>query len=297
MSSVKPDKGPTPELEQTVAPVENTEREKDLKLQDEIVAKVEQIQNQQNIKKAVDFLSNPKVIAAPKEEKIKFLKGKGLTDLEIQTAFDQLQSSPNTTSNTVAPGPPIEFGPSTTPAIPPGGQSKQVVQKKKNRFFLLIYLLPIIGGGTWVAYQIKKWLQAVYVPFIELYKKQVEKRLASTSAYFQNAFSLCTLYKSVLDCDEGDASISKSFKEMIYSVSKNISKVNSLLQDVGAMPNIYKEMSQESQNFTQQVRQATYYPAYSTYHTEANAIKSEIRSLKGILLSRRNFPTVAKVNK
>ncbi|KAJ3316016.1 hypothetical protein HDV04_000224 [Boothiomyces sp. JEL0838] len=278
-----------PNPEQTGSTAENISKENDLKLQESVAAEVANLQNQQNVQKAVDFLSNPKVQTAPKEEKIKFLKGKGLTDGEIQTAFEKVASTKLT--NTALP-PPTPISESTNSIQPVAKTS--VVQPRPTRYFLLLYLLPILGGGSWIVYQMK-WLQAVYIPFLELYEAQVAKRLKSTSAYFQDAFAFCTLYKSVLDCDEADTSISKSFKEMVYSVSKNISKLNNQLQDATVRPNIYKEVSLEAQNLGQAVRQATYYPAYSTYHSEANSIKSEIRSLKGLLLSRRNFPTAGKL--
>ncbi|KAJ2991342.1 hypothetical protein HDV02_003846 [Globomyces sp. JEL0801] len=91
-------------------------------------------------------------------------------------------------------------------------------------------------------------------------------------------------------------SILKSFKQMVYNNSKNLSKTQIIIQDIQKSEGLDLNSVNESvKELARDVRQAVYYPSEgrSASQKDVQAIKSEIRSLKGILLSRRNFPTTS----
>jgi hypothetical protein len=94
------------------------------------------------------------------------------------------------------------------------------------------------------------------------------------------------LYKKVQDCDIQQESISKSFKQMNYTILKDLTKTRELIKDCRNDTGI-TELWELTQTISSTIRQSLYFPAQIP---TLNGVKSDIRSLKGIFLSRRNFP-------
>ncbi|KAI8900173.1 peroxisomal membrane anchor protein conserved region-domain-containing protein [Globomyces pollinis-pini] len=274
----------------------------------EIENKKEQVKSpirEDQIQIAVQFLT--KVISAPKDKKIEFLKSKGLSMEEINIAFSRVSntnvtSTQNAVQNVVNPPvntqPPLPSRPSTI--VPNYTQPihEQPIQKSYLMSKYIIGLIMIsVGGG--VVFMIKKWQEwvvNVYRPFVKLYKEHLQIRLTLMQNHLMDNLPYFNLFKKISDCEETDLSILKSFKQMVYNNSKNLSKTQIIIQDIQKSEGLDLNSVNESvKELARDVRQAVYYPSEgrSASQKDVQAIKSEIRSLKGILLSRRNFPTTS----
>jgi hypothetical protein len=77
---------------------------------------------------------------------------------------------------------------------------------------------------------------------------------------------------------------------MNYTISKGLAKSNSLMQELVDMKYDYGELTTSTRDLSTLVRQQLYFPLFNNQPT--TDIRSEIRSLKGLFLSKRNFPSV-----
>lgn len=121
-----------------------------------------------------------------------------------------------------------------------------------------------------------------------------------TSNPFSPVFTYTSLFKPIKELsNENDENILKSLKNLIYTENKNLSRTTFQIQDQtersASSTESVMNLSRDIQNLSKSVREALYYPAELTYIApkQVNDIKSDIRSMKGMLLSRRNFPTAS----
>ncbi|XP_053256894.1 peroxisomal membrane protein PEX14 [Podarcis raffonei] len=197
---------------------------------------------------AVKFLQNPRVRQSPLATRRSFLKKKGLTDEEIDLAFQQSgtakeEPQPHSLSTQLVPTQP----PHLAPHSPPGSRWRDygalaiIMAGIAFGFHQLYkkYLLPLIMGG-----------------------KEDRKQLQR---------------------------IESSISEMSGSVTQTVTQLQTTLASV---QELLIQQQQKIQELTQELAssKATTSTNWILESQNINELKSEIYSLKGLLLNRRQFP-------
>ncbi|XP_034976381.1 peroxisomal membrane protein PEX14 isoform X2 [Zootoca vivipara] len=197
---------------------------------------------------AVKFLQNPRVRQSPLATRRSFLKKKGLTDEEIDLAFQQSgtakeEPQPHSLSTQLVPIQPTHLAPHS----PPGSRWRDygalaiIMAGIAFGFHQLYkkYLLPLIMGG-----------------------KEDRKQLQR---------------------------IESSISEMSGSVTQTVTQLQTTLASV---QELLIQQQQKIQELTQELAssKATTSTNWILESQNINELKSEIYSLKGLLLNRRQFP-------
>ncbi|XP_065277475.1 peroxisomal membrane protein PEX14 [Emys orbicularis] len=197
---------------------------------------------------AVKFLQNSRVRQSPLATRRAFLKKKGLTDEEIDLAFQQ---SGTTTDEPQSLGPSTQLVPTQPPHLvpysPPGSRWRDygalaiIMAGIAFGFHQLYkkYLLPLIMGGK----EDRKQLQRIEANISEM---------------------------------------SGSVTQTVTQLQKTLASVQELLM----------QQQQKIQELTQELAaaKATTSTNWILESQNINELKSEIYSLKGLLLNRRQFP-------
>ncbi|XP_051642191.1 peroxisomal membrane protein PEX14 [Manacus candei] len=197
---------------------------------------------------AVKFLQNPRVRQSPLATRRAFLKKKGLTDEEIDLAFQQ---SGTGTEEPQSPGPATHPVPAQPPApvvySPPGSRWRD--------YGALAIIMAGIAFGFHQLY--KKYL----VPLI-MGGKEDRKQLQR---------------------------IESNISEMSGSVTQTVTQLQTTL---AAVQELLIQQQQKIQDLTQELAasKATTSTNWILESQNINELKSEIYSLKGLLLNRRQFP-------
>ncbi|XP_054078650.1 peroxisomal membrane protein PEX14 [Rissa tridactyla] len=193
---------------------------------------------------AVKFLQNPRVRQSPLATKRSFLKKKGLTDEEIDLAFQQSGTS---TEEPQSPAPATQLVP-TQPSHP-------VVYSPRGYRWRDCGALVVILAG--IAFGFKKYL----LPLI-MGQKEDRKQLQR---------------------------IESNISEMSGSVTQTVTQLQTTL---AAVQELLIQQQQKIQELTQELAasKATTSTNWILESQNINELKSEIYSLKGLLLNRRQFP-------
>ncbi|KAM9115921.1 peroxisomal membrane protein PEX14 isoform 2-T2 [Pangshura tecta] len=212
------------------------------------MASSEQAEPPSQIATAVKFLQNSRVRQSPLTTRRAFLKRKGLTDEEIDLAFQQ---SGTTTDEPQFLGPSTQLVPTQPPHLvpysPPGSRWRDygalaiIMAGIAFGFHQLYkkYLLPLIMGGK----EDRKQLQRIEANISEM---------------------------------------SGSVTQTVTQLQKTLASVQELLM----------QQQQKIQELTQELAaaKATTSTNWILESQNINELKSEIYSLKGLLLNRRQFP-------
>ncbi|NWV64483.1 PEX14 protein, partial [Malurus elegans] len=195
---------------------------------------------------AVKFLQNPRVRQSPLATRRAFLKKKGLTDEEVDLAFQQ--SGTGTDESPAPPGQPVAAQP-PQPLLhsPPGSRWRD--------YGALAIIMAGIAFGFHQLY--KKYL----VPLI-MGGKEDRKQLQR---------------------------IESNISEMSGSVTQTVTQLQTTL---AAVQELLMQQQQKIQELTQELAasKATTSTNWILESQNINELKSEIYSLKGLLLNRRQFP-------
>lgn len=208
------------------------------------------------ISTAVKFLQNPKVRKSPLQQKKAFLERKGLSKEEIETAVQRSgvteEIHASSTQNTVTPyGAPIP------------GQGPQVYQQLTpysgwTRMRDILSIIALAGGLSYAAYRFYK---EVIRPLV-FGKSKEENRLEKMER------TMIELQQSIV---QTLATVQESLTVLQGMVSKQDEKLQAISHDV------YNKQSSETLSRVQESH-------------ISSEIKSELTSIKGLLLNRRQFP-------
>ncbi|CAO0795850.1 unnamed protein product [Mucor circinelloides] len=257
------------------------------------------------IKSAVSFLSSANVKTADREKKVEFLRKKGLNDQEIEEAFKRVETAitpQNQVTAVHAPQlpPRISYTPTQVVYYPPAPiprmSSREIVR----------YML-VLGMGSF----------AITTALTLVIKKLMSKVLNRIAAYQRDRYQQHTQLLNRMETTLTHYSTTTSDLQLAQEKLDN--SLNRLLQSTrelkqqGERP--YKSLRSTMERFTNSLShnplvtnsdarsQFNYQSGFASsyadrYQVDTNhnltvqGIKSEIRSVKGMLLSRRNFPIV-----
>ncbi|XP_018414538.1 PREDICTED: peroxisomal membrane protein PEX14 [Nanorana parkeri] len=208
------------------------------------------VPREQLIATAVKFLQNSRVRQSPVATRKDFLKRKGLTDEEIELALQQSGTAHNDPPALGAPGLPL-----------PGPPHQLAVQP---------YSPP---GSRWREYgAIAVILAGIAFGFHQLYKRYLLPLIIGSK---ENRKQLQRIESSV--------------SEMSGSVTQTVTQLQTTL---AAVQELLLQHQQKIQELTQELSAAKAFNSSNTILESQNIqeLKSEIYSLKGLLLNRRQFP-------
>jgi len=204
---------------------------------------------------AVKFLQNPKVQSSPLDQKKSFLQKKGLTDEEIQMAIDQSGVSNITTVQAPAV-PPLPHTLNPHQILPPAIPDKQL--SVWNRFQNYSMVAVIVGGVVYALYSLfKKLIEPIFIR----QRREMDEKLAKM--------------------EQGIAQLNTNMSANIKDIQDSISAIRS-------------DVSEQNNNISRMANNLISYKTDSSSNG-VGELQSEISSLKGLLLSSRQFPA-APVN-
>ncbi|XP_063799930.1 peroxisomal membrane protein PEX14 [Pseudophryne corroboree] len=216
-----------------------------------LLANEKRVPREQLIATAVKFLQNPRVRQSPVSTRKDFLKRKGLSDEEIELALQQ--------SGTAHDDPPPPLG---VPGLPqPGHPHPMAVQP---------YSPP---SSRWREYgALAVILAGIAFGFHHLYKRY-----------------LLPLINGNKESRKQLQRIESSVSEMSSSVTQTVTQLQTTL---AAVQELLLQHQQKIQELTQEVTASKASNSSNTILDSQNIqeLKSEIYSLKGLLLNRRQFP-------
>jgi len=204
--------------------------------------------NKEMIKKAVAFLSSPKVQSAPTSRKHSFLLSKGCTKKEIELAEKEIEEKGLLTRNSSidqtfaqapVPSSPISYNSNnsqgqTPPPLPPRNYQSQNIQivyrnpplsrgQKVQRGLLIIIFGGVLikGISVIVKREILKPLRALYLQ----YTKYLKSRNNVLNKYMLQVIQYCALF--INDKNKGNAKHIKTIEE-IEKEKKDINEKESI---------------------------------------------------------------------
>ncbi|CEP11629.1 hypothetical protein [Parasitella parasitica] len=254
------------------------------------------------IKSAVSFLSTANVKTAEKDKKTEFLRGKGLTDHEIEEAFKRVEPLlDQTTSNIPRIPPRITYGPIQVVYYPSAS-----ILRMTNR--QLLHSVLSMGLGSFV-------ITAACVSIIKSFMSNIFNAIAAyQSDRYQQHTHLLKRMQTTLNHYSATPTDLKMAQERLDSSLVCLTQFAQQLKQEGEQP--YKSLRSTIRRFTNSLannpvisnsnlhNQSSYQSGFASayrdrYQVDANHsltvqnIKSEIRRIKGSLLNRKNFPVVA----
>ncbi|KAK4509714.1 uncharacterized protein ATC70_007016 [Mucor velutinosus] len=257
------------------------------------------------ITSAVSFLSSANVKAADRDKKIEFLKKKGLDDQEIEEAFKRVEAAMTTQNQSTAMHAPqlpprISYVPTQVVYYPPAP-----VLRMSNRDIVRHVLALGMGSFAITAalvLMIKRFMLKVFTKIAayqrDIYQQhtQLLHRMESTLTHYSTATndlqvaqekldsSLNCLLQSTRELKQQDQGPYKSLRSAMERFTNSLSH-NPLVTSTAARHQFNYQSGFASSY-------ADRYQVDTNHSLTVQGIKSEIRGVKGMLLSRRNFPIV-----
>ncbi|KAG0748014.1 hypothetical protein G6F57_008061 [Rhizopus arrhizus] len=249
------------------------------------------------LESAISFLSSPNVQTADKEKKIQFLKKKNLTDEEIEYAFKQIEKTSQVTTLN-KPNVPARYQVlyySTEPTI------ARLTTQQITRLAIILGL-GAVGITSILLIAIKQYMSRIF---------------RSIAGYQSNRYKDHTKFLKRIESKLKEQQTESTFTEFINkqkSLGDYLLQLSSSIKTITKQDDKYKHLRSAVDDlhhtFTKLPHSNSNHFSYGgfassyTYHSSSSfkgdddndaaiqSLKSEIRSFKGTLLSRRNFPTI-----
>ncbi|KAI8384419.1 peroxisomal membrane anchor protein conserved region-domain-containing protein [Radiomyces spectabilis] len=258
------------------------------------------------VKSAVSFLSSPKVRSADQAKKIAFLRNKGLNQAEIDEAFKRVPGSD------AQPAIVNTAGPSSSPAVPPRPALSSAPPAVQIAYYQpsppprmttqsIIRLAVVTGVGA-------VGVTAVLVGIIKRIMSRIFRRIAvyQCDRYNQHKALLERLNTKLKAMESSSAASLDVIRRQQTKSLENLQKVQTDIHGYIDENEPYAKFLNALNGFKDQLTHPDV--IFSSFNTSNNfglsfrdyrsddsvvqGFKSEIRSFKGMLLSRRNFPSV-----
>ncbi|KAG0167937.1 hypothetical protein DFQ28_002880 [Apophysomyces sp. BC1034] len=266
------------------------------------------------LKSAVSFLSSPNVRSADSAKKIAFLKNKGLNQQEIDEAFKRVgetttvegttqaaATAPTTTATTTAlpEAPLIPARPAVHASTPPQIVYYPIVPPsmpvERVLATAIIFGLGAVGVTAGLVGIIRRLMAPVFSN-IALFQRdrynqqkavadQIEEKLKEKDEGLEG---------------EGEKSAIEALSEQQKQLAETLERVVARARTARENKTPYKDFQGSLTNLRNAVSEPAVYSSlgsFSRVNSDSSspavqAFKSEVRSLKGALLNRRNFPLV-----
>ncbi|KAJ1311079.1 hypothetical protein OPQ81_009583 [Rhizoctonia solani] len=230
------------------------------------------------VKNAIEFLSDPKIQAAPLTKRISFLESKGLTTTEIEDAIAQSASSSTASRPSSVYSPPqsqfaFQAPPTTMVAPPP------IPQRDWRDYFIM----ALVSGG--LMYGLAALARKYVIPHL---KPPSEDAFEATTSQLTAQF------------DEAAALLKQIQEDTINArdaVEQQQQAVNSAIEQVKSVMSELRAGEEKSQNEMREIRSEVdtirdMLPKMIEANQEAQThalseLQQEVKSLKALLVTRR----------
>ncbi|KAL9554097.1 hypothetical protein MBANPS3_002963 [Mucor bainieri] len=270
------------------------------------------------IKSAVSFLSSANVKTADRGKKIEFLRKKGLDDQEIDEAFKRVEAASTPQDQQAVATSTAAAATTQTPQLPP-----RMPYTPTQVVYYPPAPIPRMTNSDIVRHVLVLGLSsfALTTALTLIIKKLMSKVLNRIAAYqrdrYQQHTKLLNRMESTLTHDASPSNDLQSAQEKLddalHRLLQSTRELQQQQQQQDQQP--YKSLRSTMERFTNALshnplvtnadarHQFNYQSGFASsyadrYQVDTNhnltvqGIKSEIRSVKGMLLSRRNFPIV-----
>nr|XP_054768356.1 peroxisomal membrane protein PEX14-like [Lytechinus pictus] len=216
------------------------------------------------IETAVKFLLNPQVRSSPMVQKKAFLRKKGVSDAEIELAIDRSGTRqdvvPPANETPVAPPPQGQVPVATHPGAVPQQQMVPYMQppppSRVTTWRDYAAIAVIVSGVTFGIYQL---IMRFVAPWLKR-RNEEEERMKKLEASIEE--------------------LNRNVSQAVVAMDKSISAIQTLME----------KQDQQLVSLNAEIVSGKAL-TNSRRSTDTTEIKSEIMSLKGLLLSRHQFPS------
>ncbi|KAI9267451.1 peroxisomal membrane anchor protein conserved region-domain-containing protein [Sporodiniella umbellata] len=248
------------------------------------------------LKSAVSFLSSANVQSADKEKKIAFLQKKGLTSTEIDEAFKRAGNTPVVASDplpnvSAVAGRPI-------PIVPSRASVPQIIYQPLPTAPLMpiqkVFALAVILGMGTVGFTsaivgvLKKFLSPLLNQITEYQQNRYNQH---RDLYDKLKNSLSKYHK---ENDDLDAVIDQGEEDTVMdALAKHQEELNTKLQELTQRTKerlINRKTTLDANTTAFKSMLYSIETGYSASDPPISSFKSDVRTLKAIMLNRRNFP-------
>ncbi|CAO3677703.1 unnamed protein product [Rhizopus stolonifer] len=252
------------------------------------------------LKSAVSFLSSTNVQSAEKEKKIAFLQKKGLTQAEIDEAFKRASNTSTVLSNTASAPVSNTLLPQSLPIpiVPPRTSAPQIIYQplpstpsipvEKIFALAVIFGMGTVGITSIVVGALKKFISPILNQIAEYQrnrynqrKEMADKLVTSLSNYHKENDDL----DAVIDQGEEDTLMEALTKHQA-DLSTKLQKLTQQVKD----RLIYRKASLNPNLTEIKSILSSIETGVNSADSPISSFKSDVRTLKAILLNRRNFP-------
>jgi len=270
---------------------------------------IQPIQPRENlILQAVNFLSSPQVHNADEDKKLKFLLSKGLTQAEIDIVKARVDKEQPLASPDISPQVTIAQSQIEPPPVPPRTYQMAVARTPLWKHLILVLLITGAFSAAMIAV-IKKFLGPAVTAII-FAKQQLYSHQFNLFRRFNEGLStILSLRKSTRnkhveqsDDDEYEideistppillAPLATDLSELTEKLSihqKSLAKYDTMTDLQLSLTSLVAYLSSSIYSFSS-------WSSSNDRDSSVSQVRSEIRSLKGLLISRRNFPKIPPV--
>jgi len=266
---------------------------------------------------AVKFLSNPQVRNSNEDKKVKFLLSKGLTQAEIDIAKNRVDKEQPLTLPVVNPQmmaitqPPVD-----PPPVPPRTYQMTVTRTPLWKMLIVILLITGAFSAAMIAV-IKKFLGPAVTAIIFAKQQLFSHQLNLFRKFNESLSTILSLRKSTSpskplernNVNEDDESPTPYEIDEISTpptllaplvtdlseLSEKLSIHQQNLTKYDTMPDLQLSLTTLATYLSSSIYSFSSWSSSNDRDSSVSQVRSEIRSLKGLLINRRNFPKIPPV--
>ncbi|CAE6449536.1 unnamed protein product [Rhizoctonia solani] len=246
------------------------------------------------VKNAVDFLSDPKIQAAPLTKRISFLESKGLTTAEIEDAISQSASSSTTSRpSSIYAAPQNQFAfqpPSTMVAAPP-----PIPQRDWRDYFVsydrhyiwhklkAFQIMALVSGG--LMYGLTALARKYVMPHLQ---PPSEDAFEATASQLSTQFDEAAALLKQIQEDTVDAR--NAVQQQQQTVDSTIEQVKNVMSELRAGEEKSQNEMREIRSEVDTIRDMLPKMIEANREAQTHALselQQEVKSLKALLVTRR----------
>ncbi|RIA85676.1 hypothetical protein C1645_741369 [Glomus cerebriforme] len=249
---------------------------------------------------AVKFLSSPQVRNADEDKKLKFLLSKGLTRVEIDIAKGRVNEEKSLVMDSVTT-------PTDPPPIPPRTYQMVVARTPLWKHLILVLLITGVFSATMIAV-IKKFLGPAVTAIISAKQQLYAHQLNLFRRFNENLSTILSLRKSTspnksdesptpyeIDGISTPPNLLAPLATDLSELTEKLSTHQQNLAKYDTMPDLQLSFTSLATYLSSSVYSFSSWSSSNDRDSSVSQVRSEIRSLKGLLINRRNFPKIPPV--
>ncbi|CAB4384583.1 unnamed protein product [Rhizophagus irregularis] len=249
---------------------------------------------------AIKFLSSPQVRNANEDKKVKFLLSKGLTQAEIDIAKNRVDKEQSVTPPVVNPRmmgsvtitqPPTD--PTDPPPVPPRAFSAAMIAVIKK------FLGPAVTAIIFAKQQLFSHQLNLFRMFNESLSTILSLRKSTSPSKPLERNNVNEDDESLTPYEIDEISTPPTLLAPLATdlseLTEKLSKHQQNLAKYDTMPDLQLSLTSLATYLSSSIYSFSSWSSSNDRDSSVSQVRSEIRSLKGLLINRRNFPKIPPV--